>query len=261
MGHVEVQNIAEISAKKSVKPIVELVRIVKNYGSLEVLKGVDLAVKPGELVFLIGPSGSGKSTLLRCCNRLEEPTDGDVLVDGKNIHSPHVDLNKLRTEVGMVFQSFNLYPHMTALGNVTLALRRVQKKSRQEADEIGMEMLKRVGLEERADHYPSQLSGGQQQRVGIARTLALNPKVVLFDEPTSALDPELVNGVLETMRDLRASGMTMIVVSHEMRFAREAADRVVFMADGNIVEQGTAEQIFSNPQHPRTQEFLSQVER
>lgn len=250
-----------VAASKPEKPIIELVQIHKSYGSNEILKGIDLRVYPGELTFLIGPSGSGKSTLLRCCNRLEELTDGDILFEGANIHSSKVNLNQLRTQVGMVFQSFNLYPHMTALGNVTLALRRIRKKSKEEAEAIGMEMLTRVGLAERAGHYPSQLSGGQQQRVGIARTLALEPKVVLFDEPTSALDPELVNGVLETMRELRETGMTMIVVSHEMRFAREAADTVVFMADGKIVEKGDPEQVFGNPQHERTREFLSQVAR
>ncbi|QHI98379.1 ATP-binding cassette domain-containing protein [Xylophilus rhododendri] len=243
------------------KTVVELVKVRKSYGQTEVLKGIDLRVRQGECVFLIGPSGSGKSTLLRCCNRLEELSSGDVLVDGVNIYSPHVDVNRLRTQMGMVFQSFNLYPHMSALGNVTLALRHVLGKGREEADAIGHAMLKRVGLSDRAGHFPSQLSGGQQQRVGIARTLALQPKVVLFDEPTSALDPELVNGVLQTMRELRDSGMTMMVVSHEMRFAREAADTVVFMADGAIVEQGTAQQVFGQPQHARTREFLSQVER
>ncbi|MBO9643057.1 MAG: amino acid ABC transporter ATP-binding protein [Pseudacidovorax sp.] len=241
--------------------MVELVKVHKSYGQTAVLQGIDLRVREGECVFLIGPSGSGKSTLLRCCNRLETLSSGDVLFEGVNIHSPHVDVNQLRTRMGMVFQSFNLYPHMTALGNITLALQHVQKKSREEAQAIGHAMLKRVGLSERAGHYPAQLSGGQQQRVGIARTLALQPKVVLFDEPTSALDPELVNGVLQTMRELRDTGMTMMVVSHEMRFAREAADTVVFMADGAIVEQGSAEQVFGTPQHARTREFLSQVER
>lgn len=243
------------------QPLVELIQIRKSFGDNEILKGIDLRVLPQQLVFLIGPSGSGKSTLLRCCNRLEEPTSGDVLIDGVNIHSPRVDLNALRTKVGMVFQSFNLYPHLTALDNVTLAVRKVAKKSRIEADEIGHAMLKRVGLAERAKHYPSQLSGGQQQRVAIARALALEPKVVLFDEPTSALDPELVNGVLATMRELRESGMTMIVVSHEMRFAREAADLVVFMADGKVVEQGSSQQIFEHPTQARTREFLAQLER
>ncbi|VTY37161.1 Glutamine transport ATP-binding protein GlnQ [Xylophilus ampelinus] len=249
------------AAPAPAQPLVELVKVHKSYGQTTVLHGIDLRVREGECVFLIGPSGSGKSTLLRCCNRLETLTAGDVLFEGVNIHSPHVDVNRLRTRMGMVFQSFNLYPHMTALGNITLALQHVQKKSREEAQAIGHAMLKRVGLSERAGHYPAQLSGGQQQRVGIARTLALEPKVVLFDEPTSALDPELVNGVLQTMRELRDTGMTMMVVSHEMRFAREAADTVVFMADGAIVEQGSAEQVFGAPQHARTREFLSQVER
>lgn len=249
------------AAPAPAQPLVELVKVHKSYGQTTVLHGIDLRVREGECVFLIGPSGSGKSTLLRCCNRLETLTAGDVLFEGVNIHSPHVDVNRLRTRMGMVFQSFNLYPHMTALGNITLALQHVQKKSREEAQAIGHAMLKRVGLSERAGHYPAQLSGGQQQRVGIARTLALEPKVVLFDEPTSALDPELVNGVLQTMRELRDTGMTMMVVSHEMRFAREAADTVVFMADGAIIEQGSAEQVFGAPQHARTREFLSQVER
>ncbi len=243
------------------QPLVELKQIRKSFDGHEILKGIDLRVMPQELVFLIGPSGSGKSTLLRCCNRLEEPTSGDVLIDGVNIHSSKVNVNALRTQVGMVFQSFNLYPHLNALDNVTLALRKVAKKPKAEAEAIGHQMLKRVGLAERAKHYPSQLSGGQQQRVAIARALALEPKVVLFDEPTSALDPELVNGVLATMRELRESGMTMIVVSHEMRFAREAADLVVFMADGNVVEQGSSRQIFEAPTQARTREFLSQLER
>lgn len=242
-------------------PMVELIGIRKTFGHTEILKGIDLKVMPRQLVFLIGPSGSGKSTLLRCCNRLEEPSSGQVRIDGADIHAPQTNLNHLRTQVGMVFQSFNLYPHLNALGNVTLALRRVAGKSRLEAEAIGLEILQRVGLADRAQHYPSQLSGGQQQRVAIARTLALQPKVVLFDEPTSALDPELVNSVLATMRDLRQSGMTMLVVSHEMRFAREAADTVVFMADGTIVEQGSSQAIFGNPQHPRTREFLAQIER
>jgi ABC-type polar amino acid transport system ATPase subunit len=243
------------------KPLVELVQIRKSFDGNEILKGIDLRVMPQELVFLIGPSGSGKSTLLRCCNRLEEPTSGDVLIDGVNICRPSININALRTKVGMVFQSFNLYPHLSALENVTLAVRKVAKKPKIEAEAIGHDMLKRVGLADRAKHYPSQLSGGQQQRVAIARALALEPKVVLFDEPTSALDPELVNGVLSTMRELRESGMTMIVVSHEMRFAREAADLVVFMADGRVVEQGTSKQIFEAPCEPRTREFLSQLER
>lgn len=243
------------------RPILEAVGLSKSFGQLEILSEIDLRVMPQELVFLIGPSGSGKSTLLRCCNRLEEATSGDILFEGVNIGSPKVNVNLLRTKIGMVFQSFNLYPHMTALENVMLALRKVAGKGKAEAREIGLAMLARVGLAERCEHYPGQLSGGQQQRVAIARTLALEPKVVLFDEPTSALDPELVGGVLNTMRELRKSGMTMVVVSHEMRFAREAADRVIFMADGRIVEQDTAEEIFERPRHPRLREFLSQINR
>ncbi|WP_245598917.1 amino acid ABC transporter ATP-binding protein [Halotalea alkalilenta] len=243
------------------KPILEVVGLSKSFGQLEILSGIDLRVMPQELIFLIGPSGSGKSTLLRCCNRLEEATSGDILFEGVNIGSPKVNVNLLRTKIGMVFQSFNLYPHMTALENVMLALRKVAGKGKAEAREIGLAMLARVGLAERCEHYPGQLSGGQQQRVAIARALALEPKVVLFDEPTSALDPELVGGVLNTMRELRESGMTMVVVSHEMRFAREAADRVIFMADGRIVEQDTAEEIFARPRHPRLREFLSQINR
>ncbi|ANF59653.1 ectoine/hydroxyectoine ABC transporter ATP-binding protein EhuA [Halotalea alkalilenta] len=241
--------------------MLEAVGLSKSFGQLEILSEIDLRVMPQELVFLIGPSGSGKSTLLRCCNRLEEATSGDILFEGVNIGSPKVNVNLLRTKIGMVFQSFNLYPHMTALENVMLALRKVAGKGKAEAREIGLAMLARVGLAERCEHYPGQLSGGQQQRVAIARTLALEPKVVLFDEPTSALDPELVGGVLNTMRELRESGMTMVVVSHEMRFAREAADRVIFMADGRIVEQDTAEEIFERPRHPRLREFLSQINR
>jgi polar amino acid transport system ATP-binding protein len=233
----------------------------KSFGSQAILKGIDLVIYEGQMVFIIGPSGSGKSTLLRCCNRLEEPTDGAVLVEGINILGGGVNLNQLRRRIGMVFQSFNLYPHMTARQNVSLALRKVAGKSRAEADAIAERMLARVGLAERVDFYPSALSGGQQQRVAIARTLALEPRIVLFDEPTSALDPELVNGILGVMRMLRDEGMTMVVVSHEMRFAREAADRIVFMADGQIVEQGTPQQIFEAPTHPRLQEFLSSVAR
>jgi len=243
------------------RPVLALHGIHKSFGATQVLRGVDLVVHEGEMVFLIGPSGSGKSTLLRCCNRLEEPTDGAVIVEGRNILRSGVNLNQLRQRIGMVFQSFNLYPHMTARQNVTLALCKVAGKSRAEADSIAIRMLGRVGLADRVDFYPRALSGGQQQRVAIARTLALEPRIVLFDEPTSALDPELVNGVLGVMRMLRDEGMTMVVVSHEMRFAREAADRVVFMADGMILEQGTPEAIFTTPNHPRLRDFLSSVSR
>ena len=223
------------------------------------LKGIDLAVAEGELVFIIGPSGSGKSTLLRCCNRLEDPTSGSVIVDGTDITRPDVDLNRVRQKIGMVFQSFNLYPHMNALGNVTLALRKVQGLGRAEAEAQGMAALTRVGLAEKARAYPNELSGGQQQRVAIARALALEPKILLFDEPTSALDPELVGSVLKVMRELRESGMTMVVVSHEMQFARAAADRVVFMDGGVILEQGRPEKIFSRPDHARVGEFVARI--
>ena len=225
------------------------------------LKGIDLAVATGELVFIIGPSGSGKSTLLRCCNLLEEPSSGQVIVDGADIAGGDVDLNRVRQKIGMVFQSFNLYPHMDALGNVTLALRKVQKKTKAESNEIGLRALKRVGLAEKAKSFPNELSGGQQQRVAIARALALEPLVLLFDEPTSALDPELVGSVLKVMRELRESGMTMVVVSHEMGFARAAADRVVFMDHGRILEQGAPQKLFGSPEHARVAEFVAQISR
>jgi ABC-type polar amino acid transport system ATPase subunit len=243
------------------RPIVEARDIHKHFGSLHVLKGIDLVVAERELVFVIGPSGSGKSTLLRCLNRLEEPSSGSVVVDGIDMLSPRTDINHARQRIGMVFQSFNLYPHMTALGNVTLALRKVAGRSRAEADELGRAALERVGLLDRAGHTPGQLSGGQQQRVAIARAIALEPRVMLFDEPTSSLDPELVGSVLGVMRDLRESGMTMIVVSHEMGFARAAADRVVFMDHGLIVEEGTPAAIFTAPQHERTRGFIGQIQR
>lgn len=249
---------AAISEAKAVT-VLELRGLHKSFGSTTVLRGIDLVVREGEMVFLIGPSGSGKSTLLRCCNLLEEPTDGAVIVEGRNILGPGVNINLVRRRIGMVFQSFNLYPHMTARQNVTLALCKVAGKSKAEADAIARRMLDHVGLADRIDYYPRALSGGQQQRVAIARTLALEPRIVLFDEPTSALDPELVNGVLGVMRMLRGEGMTMVVVSHEMRFAREAADRVVFMADGQIVEQGSPREIFGAPQHPRLRDFLSSL--
>jgi ABC-type polar amino acid transport system ATPase subunit len=212
-------------------------------------------------VFVIGPSGSGKSTLLRCLNRLEEPSSGSVVVDGVDLLDPRTDINHARQRIGMVFQSFNLYPHMTALGNVTLALRKVAGKSRVEADELGRAALSRVGLADRAGHTPGELSGGQQQRVAIARAIALEPRVMLFDEPTSALDPELVGSVLGVMRDLRESGMAMVVVSHEMGFARNAADRVLFMDHGAIVEEGTPAAIFESPSHQRTRAFIGQIQR
>ena len=240
-------------------PILKITALHKSFGDNEVLKGIDLSVNKGQLVFMIGPSGSGKSTLLRCCNRLEEPSAGTILVDGEDLTAPAADLNRIRQNIGMVFQHFNLYRHMSVLDNVTLALRKVQKLSKEQANERGLDALKRVGLLDKAKAFPDQLSGGQQQRVGIARSLALRPKVVLFDEPTSALDPELVGDVLKVMRELKEDGMTMVVVSHEMGFARAAADHVVFMDAGLIVEQGMPQQIFGAPTQPRTQAFLARM--
>ncbi|HWX48287.1 MAG TPA: amino acid ABC transporter ATP-binding protein [Roseomonas sp.] len=249
------------AAPSSPRPIIDAHGLWKRFGNLAVLKGVDLRVAERELVFIIGPSGSGKSTLLRCLNRLEEPDDGSIHVDGIELLSPKTDINAARRRIGMVFQSFNLYPHMTARQNVMLALRKVLGKDKAEAGEIAARALTRVGLAERMEHYPAQLSGGQQQRVAIARAIALEPRVMLFDEPTSALDPELVGGVLNVMRELRQDGMTMVVVSHEMAFARAAADRVVFMADGEKLEEGPPAQIFGAPQHERTRAFIRQIDR
>ncbi len=241
-------------------PILEVRGLHKSFGALEVLKGIDLAVAKGELVFVIGPSGSGKSTLLRCCNRLEEPSSGSIRVEGIDVMAPGTNINAVRRRIGMVFQSFNLYPHLDALGNVTLALRKVVGQPRAEAERAGQQALARVGLAEKAKSFPNELSGGQQQRVAIARALALEPAILLFDEPTSALDPELVGSVLAVMRELRESGMTMVVVSHEMRFARSAADRVIFMDHGLIVEQGPPEKLFNRPEHPRIRDFIASIE-
>ncbi len=231
----------------------------KYFGSLEVLRGIDLNIKQGEVVVIIGPSGSGKSTLLRCINRLEQITSGTIIVDGYDINDKDTDINFIRTEVGMVFQQFNLFPHMKALQNVTLGPIKVRKMTRMEAEELGMALLEKVGLKDKAYVYPDKLSGGQKQRVAIARSLALRPKVMLFDEVTSALDPELVGEVLEVMKALASEGMTMAVVTHEMGFAREVADRVIFMDEGIIVEQNSPEKIFTNPQSERTKNFLSMV--
>jgi ABC-type polar amino acid transport system ATPase subunit len=242
-------------------PILDVRALRKSFGGTEVLKGIDLAVEPQELVFIIGPSGAGKSTFLRCLNRLEEPTDGSIFVDGVDLLHPGTDITAMRRRIGMVFQAFNLYPHMTALGNVTLALRKVMGLPNARAEAIGFAALDRVGLEDKARAYPNELSGGQQQRVAIARAIALEPKIMLFDEPTSALDPELVGSVLAVMRDLQASGMTMVVVSHEMRFAREAAHRVVFMEDGLICDEGPPEKIFGPEASPRAREFLAGIAR
>ena len=233
----------------------------KSFGTHEVLCGIDLAVAPQELVFMIGPSGSGKSTFLRCLNRVEEPSGGTIVVDGVDMMAPRTNLNAMRRRIGMVFQSFNLYPHMTALGNVTLALRKVLRMDAAAADAAALAALARVGLADKARAHPAELSGGQQQRVAIARAIALEPKIMLFDEPTSALDPELRGSVLAVMRDLRASGMTMVVVSHEMRFAREAADRVVFLEQGAIVEQGSPACIFGPDAGTRTRAFVSEIGR
>ena len=240
-------------------PILDIRGLHKSFHNVEVLRGIDLAVLPQELVFIIGPSGSGKSTLLRCCNRLEEPTAGSIKVGGVDIMARSTDINAMRRQIGMVFQSFNLYPHMTALGNVMLALTKVLRKPRAGAEKLALAALDRVGLTDKARSYPAELSGGQQQRVAIARALALEPKVMLFDEPTSALDPELVGSVLNVMRELKQGGMTMLVVSHEMRFARDAADRVIFIDHGTIVEQGTPERIFSAPSEARTRAFVAEL--
>ena len=233
----------------------------KSFGNLEVLKGIDFDVMPQELVFIIGPSGSGKSTLLRCFNLLETPTEGSIIVDNVDMQSESTNINQMRRSIGMVFQQFNLYPHLTVLGNITLALRKVSRKNKRLADEIAIKMLEQVGLLDKVDHFPSELSGGQQQRVAIARAMALQPKIMLFDEPTSALDPELVGSVLQVIKKLREQGMTMVVVSHEMRFARDAADRIVFIDEGKIIEEGTPENIFGNPTQARTKAFVSEITR
>ncbi|WP_164764745.1 amino acid ABC transporter ATP-binding protein [Streptomyces lydicus] len=231
----------------------------KAFGELEVLRGIDFSVARGEVVCVIGPSGSGKSTLLRCVNLLEEPSAGRVVVAGTEVTDPDVDIDRVRRRIGMVFQSFNLFPHLTALENLTIAQRRVLGRDRTEAERIARANLERVGLSDKAAAYPAQLSGGQQQRVAIARALSMEPQLMLFDEPTSALDPELVGDVLAVMRSLAQEGMTMLVVTHEMSFAREVADRVVFMDGGVIVEQGTPEQVVGAPQHERTRTFLARV--
>jgi ABC-type polar amino acid transport system ATPase subunit len=239
--------------------LLQVKNLQKYYGSAHILKGIDLEVTTGELVSVIGPSGSGKSTFLRCCNRMEDATSGAVLVEGQDIYASGSNLNHLRQRVGMVFQAFNLYPHLDVLNNVTLALRKVKKLGREQSEVVAMAALKRVGMDHKAGSRPGQLSGGQQQRVGIARSIALQPALVLFDEPTSALDPEMVGGVLEVMRELRKDGMTMVVVTHEMAFAKAASDRVVFMDGGVIVEQGTPAQVFDSPTQSRTAAFIAGI--
>ena len=227
--------------------------------TIHAVKNVDLEVDAGEVVVIVGPSGSGKSTVLRCLNLLEIPTEGEVIVDGFDLTDPSTDIDSVRAEVGMVFQQFNLFPHLTVLENITLALKKVRGKNKKEAIEIAMEQLTRVGIPEKAESFPRQLSGGQQQRVAIARSLAMNPKIMLFDEPTSALDPEMVKEVLDVMLKLAADGMTMVVVTHEMGFAKAAADRLVFIDEGEIVEVGLPEEIFNNPTHQRTRDFFDKI--
>ena len=240
-------------------PAIDVQGLVKSFGDNEVLKGIDLRVTKGEVVCVIGPSGSGKSTLLRSVNLLEEPTGGKVLIEGIDITDPDVDIDRVRTRIGMVFQSFNLFPHLSVLGNLTIAQQRVKKRSKKEAEQIAHAMLDRVGLAEKADAYPGHLSGGQQQRVAIARALCMNPDMMLFDEPTSALDPELVGEVLQVMRSLADEGMTLLVDPPATGFAREVGSRLIYMAGGNIVEEGDPREVLANPQHQRTKDFLSRV--
>ena len=243
------------------KTLIEVKGLEKHFGqgTVRALNGVDAEIRQGEKLVVIGPSGSGKSTFLRCLNRLEEPTGGHIFFDGVDITSKDCDINQMRRRMGMVFQQFNLFPHKTIMQNITLAPVHHKLMSKKEAEARAAELLKRVGLLEKANAYPSQLSGGQKQRIAIVRALAMNPEVMLFDEPTSALDPEMVGGVLQVMKDLAAEGMTMVVVTHEMGFAREVSDRVMFMDDGRIIEEGTPQQIFSNPQNQRTKDFLSKL--
>ncbi|WJQ00347.1 amino acid ABC transporter ATP-binding protein [Geobacillus stearothermophilus] len=239
--------------------MIDVRQLKKSFGSLQVLKGIDVHIREGEVVVVIGPSGSGKSTFLRCLNLLEDFDEGEIIIDGINLKAKDTNLNKVREEVGMVFQRFNLFPHMTVLNNITLAPMKVRKWPREKAEAKAMELLAKVGLQDKAHVYPDSLSGGQAQRVAIARALAMEPKIMLFDEPTSALDPEMVGEVLSVMKQLANEGMTMVVVTHEMGFAREVGDRVLFMDGGYIVEEGKPEDLFDRPQHERTKAFLSKV--
>jgi len=239
--------------------MIEVVDLHKYFKDLHVLKGISTKITRGEVVAIMGPSGSGKSTFLRCMNRLEEPSSGHIFVEGVDITLPYIDINRVRTEIGMVFQHFNLFPHLTCIENIKLAPMNVRKVSDKEATERGMALLAKVGLEAKAHSYPDQLSGGQQQRVAIARALAMQPQIMFFDEPTSALDPEMIGEVLDVMRTMAKEGMTMVVVSHEMGFIREVADRVLLLADGQLVEEGKPAEIFTNPKQRRTQDFLSKI--
>jgi len=239
--------------------MITFAKVNKWFGELHVLRDIDLRVSPGEVVVICGPSGSGKSTLIRCINRLEKIQKGEITVDGTPVHDHRTRMTQLRAEIGFVFQQFNLYPHMTALENITLAPIKVRKMNRAAAEKLGMEILERVGLADKAHSHPSQLSGGQQQRVAIARGLCMRPKIMLFDEPTSALDPEMINEVLDVMRDLAREGMTMVVVTHEMGFAREVSNRVVFMDAGQVIEIAPPKEFFARPQHERTRLFLSKI--
>ena len=241
------------------KTMVHVENLKKNFGKLEVLKDISVDIAEGEVVVLLGPSGSGKSTFLRCLNQLEIATADKILVDGNDVTDKHIDINKVRENIGMVFQHFNLFDHKTVLENIMMAPVELKKMTKEEAKEKGMQLLKRVGMDSKADCYPSQISGGQKQRVAIARALAMNPKIMLFDEPTSARDPEMVGEVLAVMKELASEGMTMVVVTHEIGFAREVADRVIFMDDGYIVEQGTPQEVILNPKEPRTIDFLNKV--
>jgi len=239
--------------------VIKTINLNKHFGSLHVLKGIDTHIKKGEVVVVIGPSGSGKSTFLRCLNLLEQPTGGEIIFEGVSITDPKNDVNVQRQKMGMVFQQFNLFPHMNVTDNVTLGPVKVKKIPKDEAEALAKKLLERVGLPDKAEAYPKQLSGGQKQRVAIARALAMEPDVMLFDEPTSALDPEMVGEVLDVMKDLASKGMTMVIVSHEMGFAKEVADRILFMDDGIIEEEGTPKEIFENPKSPRTKDFLGKV--
>jgi polar amino acid transport system ATP-binding protein len=239
--------------------VIQVSNLHKKFGKLHVLKGINEHIEQGEVVVVIGPSGSGKSTFLRCLNLLEQPTDGEIIFEGVSITDAKNDINVQRQKMGMVFQQFNLFPHLTVLENVTLSPIKVKKMTTEEAEKVAFSLLKRIGLEDKAHNYPNQLSGGQKQRIAIARALAMSPDVMLFDEPTSALDPEMVGEVLDVMKKLAAEGMTMVVVTHEMGFAKEVGNRVIFMDEGQVIEEGCPTEIFSNPKHPRTQDFLGKV--